>query len=82
MPKSPGMQFIAPAEMLVQPTPLDFAVASAKTPGGKQIVLQVMSPTGVNLFFLTEDMAKQLGKALDSAAGAGIVVVPAGTVVR
>ena len=82
MPRVPGMQFLTPMEMLVTPCPVDWAVASARTPQGKQVVVQLLSANGLYTFFFPEDAAKKLGEALTQAAGAGLVIVPAGAVPR
>lgn len=82
MAKVPGLQFLTPMEMLIQPAPVEWAVASARTPQGKQVVLQLVSANGVQVFFFSEDVAKGLGEAITQAAGAGIVIVPPGTVVK
>lgn len=82
MAKTQALPLVAPTEMLVQPVPVDWALVAADTPSGRKVVLQLMSPTGVQFYFFPTAQAKELGDALTQAAGAGIIVVPAGTVVR
>lgn len=82
MARAPGLQFIAPMEMVIGPAPTEWAVATARTPGGNQVVVQLVSVNGVQVYFFPEAVAKQLGEALAQASGAGILVVPAGTVIR
>ena len=65
------------AEMQVGPLPVTTAVSQANTPDGMLVVLQVQTPQGISVFFLSPAHATTLAGQLEStggAAGAGLIV--------
>lgn len=78
-PEQPTMQLLAPIAVSPSPLPCHPVVVKLRMSGQEVVVLQVATPVGVFFFFMPLAAAKQLGKDCEAAAGAGIIVVPAGT---
>lgn len=69
-PEQPGLQ--------VAPVPTTTNVGSIETPGGGLVTLQVVTPVGVQVYFLSPDHARQLGGHLAQfamAAKSGLTIV-------
>lgn len=42
------------------PVPVKFSVASVDLQGNPAVVMEIQSPTGINVFFLNRDTAREL----------------------
>lgn len=80
--EQPTMQLLAPIAVTPQPLPCHPVVVKMRMGGQEVVVLQMATPLGVFFFFMAPAAAKQLGKDCESASGAGIIVVPAGTKIQ
>lgn len=71
-----ALPLIAPTSIGPAPLPIELAAVEARNSanGEKAIVIQVVTPAGVVLGFITPAMAKQFGELLVSLGGAGIVL--------
>ena len=80
--KLQALPLIQPVENVFGPVPTEWALAKMPHPAGDLVVVQFSTPVGVQLFFLTQESAKQLQDGLGQLTGSGIVIVPAGTVLK
>lgn len=80
-PAAPSLPLAAPTQLGQGPVPTEISVGQAVVQGNPVVVLQVVTPIGVAMYFLNADAAVQVGQQLaraGGAAGAGIVVAGAG----
>lgn len=69
-----------PGDLGVAPLPVRTTVTTAQAPDASYVVLQVQSPQGVAVFFLSPDHARDLAKHLaeySTVAGSGLVIAGA-----
>ena len=73
-----SLPLISPITVMPGPSPTQIGVQELNHQGQKIVALQFATKHGVFFYFLSPESAKELGKALDQASGAGILIVPAG----
>ena len=65
------------AEVAVGPLPTQTSVTTVQTPGESYVVLQVHTPQGIAVFFLSPAHAQDLARHLEDyskVAGSGLVI--------
>lgn len=77
---TPAQQQIAiPSVVVPQPVPTSISLKQAPMPDGSMLVLMsVMTPTGVGVYYLDAATARQVGAQLQKLGSAGNVLIAAG----
>lgn len=78
-PALPALPLIAPTRLMPGPVSTEISVGTAMVGGKAVVALQVVTPTGAQIFFLEPAGARQIGahlQATAAAAGSGLVIAP------
>jgi hypothetical protein len=79
-PKFNSLPLISPISVTPQPSPLEVGVGTCSLPNGQiAVIMQFATPQGVQLFFISQEMARVIAGALQERAGS-VLIVPAGTI--
>jgi hypothetical protein len=80
-PRPAVYPLVAPTPIATGPTPTDVQVDAARVGADRAVVMQVSTPSGVQIYVLPPAVAKSVGEQLVRHAGAvesGLILLPGG----